>query len=115
MFALRRATGIRLTRRSSLARRSCAWRAYCARSLRALSVTAMVSVNSADQDIKSILSSCRLSIRDCFWLRVIRIRFLGGVVFVGVASSILGYASSISPDFRLVAVAIVETKSNAFK
>lgn len=41
-------------------------------------------------------------------------RFLGGVVFVGVASSMLGYASSISPDFRFVAVAIVEIKVEYF-
>ena len=39
MLIFLRATGIRLTRRSIRDRRSCAWSAYCARSLRALSVT----------------------------------------------------------------------------
>lgn len=35
-------------------------------------------------------------------------------MFVGVASSILGYASSISPDFRFVAVAIVQKNECLF-
>lgn len=39
ILALRKATGMRFIRRSSRARRSWAWRAYCARSLRARSVT----------------------------------------------------------------------------
>lgn len=43
IVTLRKATGMRLMRRSRRARRSCAWRAYCARSLRARSVTCGLS------------------------------------------------------------------------
>lgn len=49
IVALRRATGIRFTRRSIRARRSFAWRAYCARSLRARSVTVAMLVGFQDK------------------------------------------------------------------
>lgn len=49
--------------------------------------------------IRNIPSSCRLSISVCFWFRVTRSLFLGGLP-VGVLASSTGYASS-SRDFRL--------------
>lgn len=73
ILAFRSATGIRFMRLSIRDRRSCAWRAYCARSLRARSVTAPCVSRWRIQSIeKTILSSCKLSIRACFCLRVIR-------------------------------------------
>lgn len=51
IVALRRATGIRLTRLSIRARRSFAWRAYCARSLRARSVTMAWLVDCQVSDV----------------------------------------------------------------
>jgi len=50
MVVLRRTVGILLMRISTRERRCCAWTLYCARSLRA----------------RSVSSSCRLSIRACF-------------------------------------------------
>ena len=101
IFALRRDTGIRFTRRSIRARRSWDWRAYWARSLRARSVTATWSVccSTRSRNDQDILSSCRLSTRACFWFRVIRIFFLEGLP-VGVLIPSLD-ASSISEDLRL--------------
>ena len=60
----------------------------------------MVSVLSKrSQNNQDILSSCRLSIRACFWFRVIRIFFLEGLpVGVLIPSS---DASSMSEDLRL--------------
>lgn len=92
IFTLRSETGIRLTRLSMRARRSLAWRAYWARSLRARSVTEGLALNQ--QDNRNILSNCKLSIKACFWLLVIR-SFLGGLP-VGVVTP---YASS-SADLR---------------
>lgn len=102
IFALRRETGIRFTRRSIRARRSWDWRAYWARSLRARSVTAAWSVccSKRSRNNQDILSSCRLSIKACFWFRVIRIFFLEGLP-VGVLIPSLEYASSMSEDLRL--------------
>ena len=53
MVALRRAMGIRFTRLSIRARRSFAWRAYCARSLRARSVTMIVLVGRSKESLVS--------------------------------------------------------------
>lgn len=102
IFALRRATGIRFTRRSIRARRSWVCRAYWARSLRARSVTVQLLVcGTGDSRFLggTVLSSCRLSIRACFCLRVNRIFFLDGLP-VGVCIPSLGYASSVSEDLR---------------
>lgn len=83
MFVFRSGCGIRFTRISSRDRRPCAWRAYCARSLRARSVTvALVRHAFSSQERASsrsgwgssqgnVLSSCKLSISACFCAAVI--------------------------------------------
>lgn len=67
---------------------------------------------SAEQNIVTsrvldVLSSCRLSIRACFCLRVSRIFFLEGLS-VGVCIPSLGYASPISEDLRLSVEDVME-------
>lgn len=77
----------------------CLERILCAKFTSPLSDYAMV--NFSNQGIVrtgDILSSCRLSISACFWFRVTRALFLGGLP-VGVLASSTGYASS--RDFRL--------------
>jgi hypothetical protein len=71
IFLFRTAWGMRLTRISSRVRIPCACNAYCARNLRARSVTADASVE-VRRDVCVcvcvflLLSSCRLSINACF-------------------------------------------------
>lgn len=80
--------GILLTRISIRDRRPCAWRLYCARSLRARSVTAQhVSMRRRPHGGMGVNkpSSCRLSIRACFCCTLIPILcFLMGLLWRGV-------------------------------
>lgn len=72
IFVVRSCFGTRFILISSRDRKPCAWRAYCARSLRARSVTVARVRRSATClfDI-NLLSNCRLSITACFFAAVI--------------------------------------------